>query len=121
MLLDPPGAYGPKGARFFHPIATGRVEAVGDGSVVKVHLRPVWSDLLAAALTIGIVSTAAGLVAAGFRGSAAVEGRGPSGWVRLGVPSGSRAGWPGTSRSLRGGFAQESRRRRRGSSGPSDV
>ncbi len=85
MLLDPPGAYGPKGARFFHPIAMGRIEAKGDGSFVQVILRPVWSDLLVAGLTIGIVSIAAGVVATGVRGPAAVDGRGPSGWVRLGV------------------------------------
>jgi hypothetical protein len=53
-MLDPPGAYGPKGARFFHPIAMGRIEGMGDGSVVRVLLRPAWSDLLAATRTVWI-------------------------------------------------------------------
>ena len=54
VMLDPPGAYGPKGARFFHPIAMGRIEGMGNGSVVRVLLRPAWSDLLLATRTVWI-------------------------------------------------------------------
>lgn len=85
VLLDPPGVYGPRGSRFFHPIARGRIDAAGEGSVVQVSLRPGWSDILAAALTVGIVSIAAVMLVAGARGPAVVEGRKSPDWMRLGL------------------------------------
>jgi hypothetical protein len=89
--MGPTAAYDPKGECFFLPVMIGRLDPVGEGTVIRIRFRPAWPNLAVALLLFGFIAFAAWIVGFGIRATGTDLLPEPPRWPRRVAGSGVAA------------------------------